>query len=121
MKENDRLKKEGYMKSLGWILSDVAALAIGGLIGAGVALLVAPQSGRATRAMLYSRGVALRERATEEVVVNRSRIKHGLNGLASDARIRATQIGDRLQDVVDHPQAALSKVMEAVPTRANGH
>jgi gas vesicle protein len=109
------------MKTAGWILSNIAALVFGGLIGAGIALLVAPQSGRATRARLYSEGVSLREKAAEEVVVTRSHLKNGLNGLASGARIRATEIGDRLQEVVDHPQVALNKVISAVPIHANGH
>jgi gas vesicle protein len=109
------------MKTVGWILSDIAALAIGGLVGAGIALLVAPQSGRATRAILYSQGVALREKAAEEVVVTRSRIRNELNGLASGARIRATELGDQLQKVVEHPQATLNKVVSAIPVRSNGH
>ncbi len=107
--------------TVGWLISDVAALAIGGLIGAGIALLVAPQSGRATRAMLYSQGVALKEKAAEEVVVTRSRLKNEINGLASGARIRATEIGDRLQEVVEHPQATINKVVSSIPVRANGH
>jgi gas vesicle protein len=109
------------MKTVGWILSDIAALAIGGLVGAGIALLVAPQSGRATRAMLYSQGVALKEKAAEEVVVTRSRIRNELNGLASEARIRATEFGDQFQKVVEHPQATLNKVVSAIPIRSNGH
>jgi gas vesicle protein len=109
------------MKTISWILSHGTALAIGGLIGAGIALLVAPQSGRATRARLYSEGVALREKAAEELVVTQSRIKNQVNGLASGARIRATELGDQLQKVVEHPQAALNKVISAVPAGSNGH
>jgi gas vesicle protein len=109
------------MKTIGSILLNLMIFAVGGLVGAGIALLVAPTSGRATRARLYSEGVALRERAAEEVVVTRSHLKKDLNGLTSGARIRATKIGDRLQEVVDHPQATLRNVMGATPTRVNGH
>jgi len=108
------------MKKVSWILSDIAALIIGGLVGAGIALLMAPQSGRATRAMLYSRGVSLRDKANEEVVVARSRVKNEINGLAAGARIRAAEIGDRLQTAVDHQQVALKKALNATPVHING-
>ena len=108
------------MKTAKWILSDIAALAIGGLIGAGIALLMAPQSGRATRAMLSSQGIMLREKAAEEAIVARSRVKHKLNGLAAGARIRASELGDRVQTAVDHQQAAVKKAISITPVRVNG-
>ncbi len=108
------------MRKVAWILSDIGALIIGGLIGAGIALLMAPQSGRATRAMLYSRGVQLRDKANEEVVVARSRVKNELNDLASEARIRAGKIGESLQTAVDHQQVALKKALSATPLHING-
>jgi len=108
------------MKTARWILWNFAAFMVGGLIGAGITLLVAPQSGRATRALLYSRGVALRDKASEEIVVTRSRLNNQLNDLSSEARIRATRIGDRLQEAVNHPQAALNKARAAMPVGTNG-
>jgi gas vesicle protein len=45
--------------------SFVAGFLIGGLIGAGVALLLAPQSGEETREMLRERGIELKNRAEE--------------------------------------------------------
>jgi len=109
------------MKTLRWIMTDLVMLVLGGLIGAGIALLVAPQSGRATRAQLYSRGVALRDKASEEVVVTRSRLNNQFNDLASGARIRATKIGGRVRQAVDHPQTALNKAVAGMPGRTNGH
>ena len=108
------------MKTIGWILSDIVALVLGAAIGAGVALMVAPQSGRVTRAKLYSRGVGLREKVTEEAVVARTRARNEINSLASSARIKAAELGDRLQVAVDHQQGALKKAMSAIPVRANG-
>jgi gas vesicle protein len=109
------------MKTAKWIASDIAALVIGGLIGAGIALLMAPQSGRATRAMLSSQGIMLREKANEEAVVTRSRVKNKLNGLAAGARIRAAELGDRVQTAVDQQQVAVKKALSATPLRVNGH
>lgn len=43
----------------------VSALAIGGLIGAAVMVLMAPQSGRKTRALLMSKGQEFKGRAID--------------------------------------------------------
>ena len=45
--------------------SFLAGFVIGGLIGAGVALLMAPQSGEETRALIADKSIELRDRATE--------------------------------------------------------
>ena len=45
--------------------SFVAGFLLGGLIGAGAALLLAPQSGEETREMLRERGIELKSRAEE--------------------------------------------------------
>ncbi len=42
-----------------------AGLIVGGLVGAAVALLLAPQSGEETRATIRDRGIELKERAVE--------------------------------------------------------
>ncbi|TAK27727.1 MAG: YtxH domain-containing protein [Chloroflexota bacterium] len=43
----------------------LAGIVIGGLLGAGIALLLAPKSGQETRDELMDRSVELRERASE--------------------------------------------------------
>lgn len=43
--------------------SFLAGFVIGGLIGAGVALLMAPQSGEETRALIADKSIELRDRA----------------------------------------------------------
>ena len=43
--------------------SFLAGFVIGGLIGAGVALLMAPQSGEETRALITDKSIELRDRA----------------------------------------------------------
>lgn len=45
--------------------SFLAGFVIGGLIGAGVALLMAPQSGEETRALIADKSIELRDRAVE--------------------------------------------------------
>jgi gas vesicle protein len=47
--------------------SFLAGFVIGGLIGAGVALLMAPQSGEETRAIIKEKSIELRDRAVDTV------------------------------------------------------
>ncbi len=42
-----------------------AGLIVGGLVGAAVALLTAPQSGEETRTLLHDRGIELKDKAVE--------------------------------------------------------
>jgi gas vesicle protein len=70
---------------------------IGGMIGAAVALLAAPQSGMETRAMIGDRANELRDRATN---------------IASDTRDRATKViasaRDQATDVVNKTKDRVS-------------
>ena len=64
-----------------------AGLVVGGLVGAAVALLLAPQSGEETREMIQAKGIELRDRAVEYGQDARSRATAALD----DARARADQ------------------------------
>jgi gas vesicle protein len=46
-------------------VSFFAGLLVGGLVGAAVALLIAPQSGEETRTMIYDKGIELKDKAGE--------------------------------------------------------
>jgi gas vesicle protein len=59
-----------------------AGLVIGGLIGAALALLLAPQSGEETRAQIRDRSLEYKDRAEEGLF---------------EARQRATEVGHRAQ------------------------
>jgi len=48
------------------ILSFLVGLVVGGLIGAAVALLYAPQSGEETREAIRTKSIELRDQATEQ-------------------------------------------------------
>jgi gas vesicle protein len=103
------------MKAVRMILASVASLVVGGLIGAGVALLYAPQSGRATRTMLYSKGVAIKERALEEINLNRTRAMGKLNKASRKIQNQATHLTSQLQDLVEDQQTALKEVASSIP------
>lgn len=66
----------------------LAGLVAGGLIGAAVALLIAPQSGEETRAQLREKSEELKNTASESIAD--SRVK--ADAIIADARTRAENI-----------------------------
>lgn len=62
-----------------------AGLVIGGLVGAALALLLAPQSGEETRAQIRDRSLEYKDRAEERIL---------------EARQRATEAGHRAQEQI---------------------
>lgn len=76
--------------------SFLAGFVIGGLIGAGVALLMAPQSGEETRALIADKSIELRDQVVES---------------ASDVQARATdlasQTAQKYEEQVKRIQAAV--------------
>ena len=76
--------------------SFLAGFVIGGLIGAGVALLMAPQTGEETRALITDKSIELRDRAVET---------------AGEVQTRATdyaqQTAERYDEQVQRIQAAV--------------
>lgn len=103
------------MKAVRMILASVASLMVGGLIGAGVALLYAPQSGRATRRMIYNKGMAVKERALEEVNHNRARAMNKLNKTSRKIQKQATYLSSQLQDLVEDQQSSLKEAVGSIP------
>jgi len=87
---------------------------VGGLSGAVVALLFAPQSGEETRALIKDKSIELRDKAqiTAEEAIARA------EAVAADARARADeltkQLRDRGQEVVEDVRERSKSAMEAV-------
>ena len=65
----------------------LAGLMIGGLVGAAVALLLAPQSGEETRVMIRDKSIELKDKAVESG--HEARVKAEL--ALEDARVRADE------------------------------
>jgi gas vesicle protein len=87
---------------------------VGGLSGAVVALLFAPQTGEETRALIKDKSIELRDRAqmTAEEAIARA------EAAAADARARADelakQLRDRGQEVVDDVRQRGQSAIDAV-------
>jgi gas vesicle protein len=77
--------------------SFLAGFVIGGFIGAGVALLMAPQSGEETRALIADKSIELRDRATETA----SDVQARAGELAQQTSQRYDEQVQRIQAAVD--------------------
>jgi gas vesicle protein len=85
----------------GNFMSILSAFALGSLIGAGIALLMAPQSGEETRRQLRDRGMELRDRAEDTMEETRHRAEKTLDDVADRARHQTEEMRNRGHDVID--------------------
>jgi gas vesicle protein len=95
---------------------------VGGLTGAVVALLFAPQSGEETRALIKDKSIELRDKAQ----VSAEEAYHRAEQLASDARIRADQLAkdakERAAELANEVRERGKTAVEAVrkPKKSDG-
>lgn len=78
----------------------LAGFVIGGLVGAAVALVTAPQSGEETRLQIRTRGIELRDRAIETAEDTRRKAEEA----AAQARTRAEQLAKEAREKADELQ-----------------
>lgn len=62
-------------------LAFLIGLLVGGLVGAAVALLYAPQSGEETRAVIREKSIELKEQAAEQAAALREQAQQRIDGL----------------------------------------
>jgi gas vesicle protein len=77
----------------------LAGLMLGGLVGAGAMLLLAPQSGKRTRQEIQSGAIDLRDRTRERVASTLSEARSRAEDVAHDIRDTADQIEDQGKDI----------------------
>ena len=82
---------------------------LGGLIGAAVALLYAPQPGQETQSMLREKGIALKGRIEEmspdEV---KNAVIQAMKEAIEEGKMAATRTKDEMLDKLEHVKADLS-------------
>lgn len=81
---------------------------IGGLTGAAVSLLMAPQSGEETREYLRDRAIELRDKAAETAQTTYEQV----GSTASDVRSRAGDLADRARTSAEELQRRGQVVIE---------
>jgi len=89
----------------------VAGLLLGGLAGAGAALLLAPQSGKETRVQIQQKTIELRDRAAETADQAISQVKSTTHQITTDVREKAGELQQ-------HGQELLVKQLEHVSAAA---
>lgn len=91
----------------------LAGALFGGLVGTGVTLLLAPQSGKRTRAKIQLKSIELRDQTTDAVedAVAQGRVK--VNRLASDLGDKAEGLQHRGQAMLDDQKERFSTIVEA--------
>ena len=77
----------------------LAGLMIGGLVGAGAMLLLAPQAGRQTRQELQEGAAEIKDRTTETVRGAVTQAKSRAQQLASDAKDKAAELQSQGRDM----------------------
>ena len=91
----------------------VKALLIGGLVGAGTMLFLAPQSGRKLRANLQKKTHELREHTAETVKDAVSQVKSRTHQIKDDVRGKADDIQHQGVDVLVEQLERISAAVEA--------
>jgi len=110
--QTDKLKTE--LKSAAYSpLGFLAGLVLGGLAGAATMLLLAPQSGKRTRAQIQLKSMELRDQATEAVdgVVAQTRAK--ARQITDGVRDKAKELQQSGRDMFDEQKARVVAVIEA--------
>lgn len=97
-----------------------AGLVIGGLVGAAIALLMAPQSGEETRAQIRDASIELKDRADMTIAEARTKAeaitadaRRRAEEITADARKRADKIVADARKKADEISAAASSESEA--------
>jgi gas vesicle protein len=90
---------------------------IGGLTGAAVSLLMAPQTGEETRVYLKDRAIELREKAQEtanatadQVGSTAAEVRNRAEDLASRARSNAEELRQRSQVILEEQKSKLQNL-----------
>lgn len=91
----------------------LAGLVIGGLLGAGTMLLLAPQSGKKTREELRQGTIHLRDQATETVKEKVAQAKSKAQQVTTEAREKADELQKRGRDLIVEQLDRVSNAAEA--------
>jgi gas vesicle protein len=81
---------------------------VGGLVGAAVSLLLAPQSGEETRTLIRDKGIELRDRADEEI----KRFQETADKTLEEVRVQADEMQKRGQEMIEEARARVSSAVE---------
>ena len=87
----------------------VSGFLIGGLVGAAVALLMAPQSGEETRTLIRDKGIEIRDTVEASATEARTRAEE----MAKEARTRAEDLQKRGQVILEEQKSRIEDAVDA--------
>ena len=103
----------------------VAGFLVGGLIGAATALLMAPQSGEETRAIITEKSIELKDAATtaaEDAIARAEAAAAEARAYADDLRVKAEEAIANIQkaqtDAIDEIEDVADEAVEEVAEEA---
>ena len=99
----------------------VSSLLTGMLIGAGLALLFAPQSGMETRGMLTEKGVEIRDKAVEIAHDTRVRAQHSLEEARNKMQEKMRSMKEGAPIVGEGENKQLKRELEIMEDVNNPH
>lgn len=100
MHNNENENEYEYTEETSNTKSVITGLVIGGLVGAGAALLFAPQAGEKTRAELQHGALELRDRTSETMKETITQAKSRANQIKADVQIKAEEIQHQGKDLL---------------------
>lgn len=107
---DQKQENEDIMSNTGGFL---AGLLVGGMLGAVAMLLLAPQSGKRTRAKILRQGIELRDQASETIedAVAQARVK--AHQIGADVRGQTSELQERGQGLLDEQKERFFTAVEA--------
>jgi gas vesicle protein len=103
--DNSKQEHESEGGNVGGFL---AGLVVGGLAGAGTALLLAPESGKRTRADIQHKGTVLRDQAVESVENTMAEARIKARQITAPARRQAKELKHRGQEILEEQRDRVS-------------
>lgn len=101
-----------------------AGLLMGGLLGMGAMLLLAPQSGAKTRAKIEEEGLELRDQVAQTVEDVATQARGKAHHIAAGVHKQAKKLGQSGQEMLDEQKEVVAQAVEAekaaVHSNSNG-
>jgi len=119
-RKEDGLDKHDHENGVNQVGGFLAGLLMGGLAGAGAMLLLAPQSGKRTRAQIQLKSIELREQTTEAVEDALKQARSKGRQIRADVREKADELQQHGQAVLDEQKERWSTLVEAGKTAVQG-
>ncbi len=95
------------------ILDFLRGLIVGGAVGAGVALILAPRSGPDTRARLMDKGIEIKEQVEHQVKHTRSQAEEAIHHARSQAEGAIEDARNKARQLEQNTRAATRAAQEA--------